>query len=95
MNASSLGNLRDDALQLSRAPPPKTCSSECKFAQILPHSQSSIPEFLLSCRWFAHKISPPQILHRADFRDRIAATPALVEKQIYVRTSTSLYAFGT
>ena len=43
---------------------------------------------------FAAGGTTPQILHRADFKERISATPALVDKQIYVRTPTSLYAFG-
>ena len=36
----------------------------------------------------------PKVLHRADFGERIAATPALVDKALYVRTATALYAFG-
>lgn len=36
----------------------------------------------------------PKILHQAEFGERIAATPALAEKVIYVRTPTALYAFG-
>jgi outer membrane protein assembly factor BamB len=36
----------------------------------------------------------PQVLHRADFGERISATPALVGKTIYYRTATALYAFG-
>ena len=36
----------------------------------------------------------PKILHQADFKERVAATPAVVENNIYVRTPTSLYAFG-
>ena len=36
----------------------------------------------------------PKILHQADFGERISATPALVGKMIYIRTATSLYAFG-
>ena len=36
----------------------------------------------------------PKILHQAEFGERIAATPALVENVIYVRTATALYAFG-
>lgn len=36
----------------------------------------------------------PKVLHQADFKERIAATPALVDKQIYLRTPTALYAFG-
>ena len=36
----------------------------------------------------------PKILHQADFKERIAATPALVENQLYLRTPTALYAFG-
>jgi hypothetical protein len=36
----------------------------------------------------------PQILHRADFGERISATPALVGKALFLRTATALYAFG-
>jgi len=36
----------------------------------------------------------PKVLHRADFGERISATPALVGKTIYYRTATALYAFG-
>ncbi len=36
----------------------------------------------------------PKILHQTDFKERIAATPALVENQLYLRTPTALYAFG-
>lgn len=36
----------------------------------------------------------PKVLHRADFGERISATPAPVGKAIYVRTATALYAFG-
>jgi len=36
----------------------------------------------------------PKILHQADFQERIAGTPALVGKQVYIRTPTALYAFG-
>jgi len=36
----------------------------------------------------------PQVVHQADFGERISATPALVEKAIYLRTATSLYGFG-
>jgi hypothetical protein len=36
----------------------------------------------------------PQELHAADFHERIAATPALAERQVYIRTATALYAFG-
>jgi outer membrane protein assembly factor BamB len=43
---------------------------------------------------FAAGGEAPQILHQADFRERIAATPALVENQLYVRTAAALYAFG-
>jgi outer membrane protein assembly factor BamB len=43
---------------------------------------------------FAAGGDTPKILHQADFRERIAATPALVENQVYVRTPTALYAFG-
>ena len=36
----------------------------------------------------------PEILHQVDFKERIAATPALVGNQLYLRTATKLYAFG-
>jgi hypothetical protein len=36
----------------------------------------------------------PGILHQANFKERIAATPALAEDNIYIRTPTALYAFG-
>ena len=36
----------------------------------------------------------PEILHHADFKERIAATMAIVENNIYLRTQTKLYAFG-
>jgi outer membrane protein assembly factor BamB len=36
----------------------------------------------------------PEILHQADFKERIAATMAIVEANIYLRTQTKLYAFG-
>ena len=36
----------------------------------------------------------PKILHQADFGERISATPALVENTLYLRTPTSLFAFG-
>jgi len=36
----------------------------------------------------------PKILHQADFKERIAATPSLAGNNIYIRTPTSLYAFG-
>jgi outer membrane protein assembly factor BamB len=36
----------------------------------------------------------PEILHQADFKERIAATPAPVSKALYVRTPTALYAFA-
>jgi outer membrane protein assembly factor BamB len=37
----------------------------------------------------------PEIFHKADFGERIAATMAIVEDKIYLRTQTKLYAFGT
>jgi outer membrane protein assembly factor BamB len=43
---------------------------------------------------FAAGGDAPKILHQVDFKERIAATPALVENNIYVRTPTTLYAFG-
>ena len=36
----------------------------------------------------------PEILHQADFGDRIFATPALVGERAYVRTHNKLYAFS-
>ena len=36
----------------------------------------------------------PEVLHSADFKERIAATPALVGNQIFIRTAKALYAFG-
>lgn len=35
----------------------------------------------------------PEILHQADFGERIFATPALVGDKLYLRTQTQLYAF--
>ena len=43
---------------------------------------------------FAAGGDTPKILHQVDFKERIAATPAPVENQIYIRTPTALYAFG-
>ena len=43
---------------------------------------------------FAAGGDAPKILHQVDFKERIAATPALVGNHIYVRTPTALYAFG-
>ena len=37
----------------------------------------------------------PEILNQADFGERIFATPALVGDQLYLRTQTKLYAFGS
>ncbi len=36
----------------------------------------------------------PEILHQVDFKERIAATPALVGRPLYLRTASKLYAFG-
>jgi outer membrane protein assembly factor BamB len=36
----------------------------------------------------------PQILHQADFGERISATPALVGNTLYLRTASALFAFG-
>src|SRR5207247_60165 len=36
----------------------------------------------------------PEILRQADFGERIAATPALVGKNLYLRAATMLCAFG-
>jgi outer membrane protein assembly factor BamB len=38
--------------------------------------------------------SAPKIRYQSDFKERIAATPALVRSQVYVRTANALYAFG-
>ncbi len=43
---------------------------------------------------FAAGGDAPKILHQAEFGERIGATPALAGDQIYIRTPTSLYAFG-
>lgn len=36
----------------------------------------------------------PEILHQANFKERIFATPALVDDKIFLRTAAALYAFG-
>jgi hypothetical protein len=36
----------------------------------------------------------PEVLHQAEFRERIFATPALVGRNLYLRTEKRLYAFG-
>jgi outer membrane protein assembly factor BamB len=36
----------------------------------------------------------PEILHQVSFKERIAATPALVGNQMYLRTASKLYALG-
>ena len=36
----------------------------------------------------------PEVLHTADFGERIAATPAMVGNRMYLRTRSKLYAFG-
>jgi len=36
----------------------------------------------------------PEILHQVEFKEKIAATPALVGTNVYIRTKTKLYAFG-
>jgi len=36
----------------------------------------------------------PKVLHRADFGERISATPAPVGNAPYLRTASALYAFG-
>lgn len=35
----------------------------------------------------------PEVIHRADFGERIAGSPALVGNRLYLRTETSLFAF--
>jgi len=37
----------------------------------------------------------PEVLHTADFGERISATPALVGDRLYLRTKSKLYAFGS
>jgi outer membrane protein assembly factor BamB len=37
----------------------------------------------------------PEVLRTIDFKERVAATPALADDRIYVRTATTLYAFGS
>jgi len=44
---------------------------------------------------FAAEGTLPKILHRAEFKERVAATPGLAEKNVYIRTATALYAFGS
>ena len=36
----------------------------------------------------------PEVLHHADFKERIPGTMAMVDNNIYLRTQTKLYAFG-
>jgi outer membrane protein assembly factor BamB len=36
----------------------------------------------------------PEVLHQADFRERVLATPAIAGHAIYVRTDKRLWAFG-
>jgi len=36
----------------------------------------------------------PEVLGRAEFKERIAATPALVDEAIYIRSAENLWAFG-
>src|SRR5205823_12481591 len=36
----------------------------------------------------------PEILHQAEFGERIYASPAIVGDNFYLRTKTALYAFG-
>jgi outer membrane protein assembly factor BamB len=36
----------------------------------------------------------PEVLHQANFGERILATPAIVGDKLYLRTQTTLYAFG-
>ena len=37
----------------------------------------------------------PEILHQAEFGERIFATPAIAGDNLYLRTQSALYAFGT
>ena len=43
---------------------------------------------------FAAGGDAPRILHQVDFKERIAATPALAGNDVYIRTARALYAFG-
>jgi len=36
----------------------------------------------------------PDVLGRAEFKERLVATPAIVDNKIYVRTADHLWAFG-
>jgi outer membrane protein assembly factor BamB len=36
----------------------------------------------------------PDVLARADLRERLVATPAIVDSKLYVRTANHLWAFG-
>jgi hypothetical protein len=36
----------------------------------------------------------PEILHQADFGERILASPAIAGENFYLRTASALYAFG-
>ena len=36
----------------------------------------------------------PEVVHQADFGERIATTPILLGEKLYLRTQTQLYAFG-
>jgi outer membrane protein assembly factor BamB len=36
----------------------------------------------------------PEILHQAQFDERIYASPALAADKLYLRTKSALYAFG-
>jgi outer membrane protein assembly factor BamB len=36
----------------------------------------------------------PEILHQAEFEERIDATPALIGDKLYLRTASAVYAFG-
>jgi outer membrane protein assembly factor BamB len=38
--------------------------------------------------------SKPETLHQADFGERIAGSPALIDNKVYLRTASALYAFG-
>lgn len=37
----------------------------------------------------------PEVLGQVDFHERITATPALLEKNVYLRTQSKLYSFGS
>ena len=45
-------------------------------------------------RWSKAGGDQPEILHQAEFGERILASPAIVGDKFYLRTQSSLHAFG-